>query len=252
MMKRYFFNREERFFCAFVMCALQNNPAKISDMLQLKRLITGNVEIYIESSVIRDHWMNMGKPNQKSEQAKNELNMARENYLKALCRKLGFNFDDIREREHFKSANRYIQSPGNWKDLAKDDVVGFQLRAIFNMRQDIMIIENNNLHFIEAKLDSANSREQVENMLLLKKLHDQDARQWACIDAFGTFDSVNLYYIKRTEKPFRIENESVNDDIKRITWDHVFDTLQMEKAYANFGIADHRDFLFSPKQRFKD
>lgn len=248
-MKRYAFNREERFFCAFVMCALQNNSAKISDVLKLERRVTGNVEIYIESSVIRDHWMNMGKPDQKNEQTKNELNKAREDYLKALCSQLGFDFNDIREKDYFKSANRYIQSPGNWKDLAKDDVTGLRLRAIFNMRQDIMIIENNNLHFIEAKLDSANSREQVENMLLLKKLHDQDARQWACIEAFGTFDSVNLYYIKRTKNPFRIENERVHNNIKRITWDHVFDKLQSEKAYIDFGIADHREFLFSPKQR---
>jgi len=174
------------------------------------------------------------------------LNANREQYLRDLCNRLSFDLNKVRagRATDYYSSGGYIQSPGNWIVKSGEEEAARQLRAVFNMRQDILIIENNNLHFIEAKLDSPNSSEQIENMLLLKSLYDPKKKKWACMDAFDNIDEVNLHYIKRTENPFRIENGRVRDHINIISWDHVFDTLQTEKTYRNFGIDAHREYLF--------
>ncbi len=135
-MKRYFFNREERFFCSLIMCLLQDNPKLATEIIpNIHSVESKDFEVYVETSIIRDYWMSFGKPKTNE---KTELNKSRSKYLKELCAFLQIDFKKLSERSYFYSKNSYIQSPGNWKNLKQDDLIGKKFRAFFKMKQDIL------------------------------------------------------------------------------------------------------------------
>lgn len=238
-MKRYHFNREERFYCSVLMVAIQQN-SKVASTIFQKVTNKNDIEAYVETSIVRDHWMRLGKPTKKN---KNTVNERRKAYLKKLCSLINVDFSTIENRTDYYSKNKYIQSPGNWKKLGSDNNDIRNLRAVFNMRQDILIIEDRNLHFIEAKLDSGNSQQQIENLFLLKKLHDKSKSQWACIDEFKNIENVHLYYIKRNNTPLRVQNPRVHSEIELLTWSQVFNHLANEPIYKYFRLEDHKEIL---------
>ena len=242
-MKRYYFNREERYYCALLMQAIMEKPELAGTFLTGHFYSGMELEGYIETSIIRDYWMMLGKP-QKSNIK--DVNADRVNYLKSLCNQLDIDFNIVKTRKDYTSSNGFINSPGNWQNLEKKEVEAKKLRAIFNMRQDILIIENGSLHFIEAKVESGNSAGQIENFLLLKGMHDEGKKIWGCIDEhFSGIENVFLYYLKRTGDDFRVSNSNVKEDIKIITWKNIFDNLKDQCIILQrHRIQEHIDHIF--------
>ncbi len=107
----------------------------------------------------------------------------------------------------------------------------------------ILIIENSKLHFIEAKLESGNSKEQVENLLLLRDLYDASKKTWACIDSFKDIDGVYLYYLKRNKTPLQINNQRVRNEITILSWSEIFDSIKNEGMCKRLNICDHIKYL---------
>ncbi|MCW7755333.1 hypothetical protein OOT00_15220 [Desulfobotulus sp. H1] len=241
MRKRYFFNREERFFCSQIMCALQDNPVLAAELFPpMGEKSCKNFEIYTEASVIRDYWMTFGKPGQRKKQ---ELNGKREEYLRTLCTLLHIDFRDVTDREDYRSKRGYIQSPGNWSGLSPEDQSAKKLRAVFNMRQDLMMITGDSLHFVEAKLESGNAAQQIQNFLFLRDLLDAGGAGWAGIDSFHDIKEVHLYYLKRNRNPLSVDHHRVREEITLLTWKDVFDCIAGEPACQHSRLSDHITYL---------
>lgn len=227
-MIRYPFIREERFFCTLLMTAVMKEPKVLRELFSIPIKDGESFEIYNETSILRDHWSYLGKTiNSKRE----ETNNARTMYLQYLCKKLNINFQKMEKLPCYYSHNRcgekqFVNSPSNYpsKETGDDSDLN-NLRALFNMRQDLLIIFRDTLYFIEAKLESANSRSQINNILLLDKLLDKEKECWAGLDSFSGIKNVDFFYIKKTDTPLQVDLEAQNQ-IKVITWANVFKVIK--------------------------
>jgi hypothetical protein len=162
------------------------------------------------------------------------LNQKRASYIDKLCQILGYDFKQITNLDCYNSKNGYVNSPSNYPKqiLAKGQAAN--LRALFNMRQDLLIVTECSMNFFETKIESENNKEQIELFCLLKKLLDKDG--WAGIEQFRGIKEVNLFYIKRTKKPLRIDLPA-NSLKPIITWAEVFEIIQGEiSTFHGIGI----------------
>lgn len=176
-MIRYPFIREERFFCTLLMTAVMKDPMVLKELFSIPIKDGESFEIFNETSILRDHWSFLGKTiNSRRE----ETNKARTMYLQKLCKILNINFQKLEKLPCYYSLNshgekQFVNSPSNYpSENTLDDEDLKDLRALFNMRQDLLIIFRDTLYFIEAKLESANSSDQIHNMFLLQKLLDRE------------------------------------------------------------------------------
>lgn len=227
-MIRYPFIREERFFCTLLMTAVMKEPMVLRELFSIPIKDGESFEIFNETSILRDYWSSLGKTiNSKRE----ETNNARTAYLQNLCKILNIDFQKLIDFPFYYSRNRcgeeqFVNSPSNYpsKKTGNDNDLN-KLRALFNMRQDLLIIYRDTLFFIEAKLESPNSRSQINNMLLLREALDKEKECWAGLNSFSGIKNVELFYIKKTDTPLQVDPKARNQ-LKVITWSNVFKVIK--------------------------
>jgi hypothetical protein len=217
-MSRYLFVRDERYFCSLLMYAIMRNPSITASMFGIK--LEEFFEIYIESSILRDHWYKLGDPRIYYNKDKSPLNFAREQYLKSLCEILNYDFQELKGQKSYISTMGFVNSPGNYleKDITSNSIR--HLRAMFNMRQDILIVNGDSLNFFEVKVDSQKNTNQIRNYTLLKNLLSPNKNGWAGIKEFDGIASVNLYFITRDGNPI--------EGIQVIKWNNISHIIQSE------------------------
>ncbi len=215
-----------------------NNPSVTSDLFGIR--LEKDFEIYNESSVLRDYWYKLGKPKRISNRTCiNQLNERRERYLIKLCEILKLDINELKRQHCYYSVNhegetKYINSPSNYKDREITYKLSKELRALFNMRQDLLIINGDSLYFFEAKMEAGNDRAQIHRFTLLKRLLD-DRGGWAGIPDFSDIKQVKLLYIKRSRKPLNVQ-KSDSDAIEVFCWDDIFRVMR-EELGDNSGIS---------------
>jgi hypothetical protein len=230
-MARYSFIREERYFCTLLMHVILNKPSVASKLFGIE--LNNEFEIYNESSILRDYWYKLGKPKRTTnERYITELNSKREEYLSTLCSVLGLDTSQLKDQPCYYSINnngvkQYINSPSNYKDTEITYQPAIKLRALFNMRQDLLIISGNSLYFFEAKMESGNHKKQIHLFTLLRRLSDVKGKGWAGLPSFGDITQVNLFYIKKNYNPLNVE-KSDSDAIEVVNWEKIFRIMREE------------------------
>ncbi|WP_027936762.1 hypothetical protein [Anaeroarcus burkinensis] len=224
MERKYSFNREERYFCYLLINAIQAEPTIANTLFGLQ-LEKGNFEIYNEASVIRDYWSTLNG------------NDAKEKYLKTLCGMLGYDAEKLEAENFYKNkSKKVIVSPATYgKKDTQDNEELTNLRALFNMRQDIMIIIDNTLCFIEVKLESPINYDQLKRFVVLKNLTMDSSNRWAGIDNFKDIKEVKLFYIKKTADPFKKEDRSLQENLKIVGWDSIIEEVK-PVLFSHYGI----------------
>jgi hypothetical protein len=210
------------------MTAVMKEPMVLKELFSIPIEDGESFEIFNETSILRDHWSTLGKT---IISRREETNKARTMYLQNLCKILNINFQKLEKLPCYYSLNshgekQFVNSPSNYpSENTLDDNVK-DLRALFNMRQDLLIIYRDTLFFIEAKLESANSSDQIHNMLLLEKLLDPEKECWAGLNLFLGIKKVKFFYIKKTDTPLRVDGINDLHQMEIITWSNVFKVIK--------------------------
>lgn len=167
----YEINREERFFCSLFAHALLSSAVIREDFKNLVysklniELNPRNLEVYIETAVLRDYWYDLGDPKKYSE----KTHQFRKSLLKEILRYFKIPEEIIYNYDFFwttPSRNK-LWSPGRWskgkiEQTKLDQLLQFKLIKLkwsFNAKPDIMIISENEGLLIEAKLESGEGRD---------------------------------------------------------------------------------------------
>ncbi|MFW9940475.1 MAG: hypothetical protein ACFFFT_05500 [Candidatus Thorarchaeota archaeon] len=159
--KYYQFNREERFYCfLFAHTLLSSKDVKLNFIKLCKSKFGINfnsdeLEVYIEAAILRDFWSDLGDPNEYSELThQNRLEV-----IKNILGYCGYQMSIIEENEFFwtNGFNSKLWSPGRWDEKTLEKSGLEKLKSIkwsFNAKPDIMLISNQNVLLIEAKVES--------------------------------------------------------------------------------------------------
>jgi hypothetical protein len=153
--------REERFFCSLLTHALLTSSTMREGLFARLRDVTqidldprqGATEIYSEVAWLRDHWRNLGDPQQWSP----DLEDARKGFLADCLAALGRRLDDIAEQPFFRTTGAHpkVVSPGRWPiaALARDSALR-DLKWAFNAKPDFILVCGDRALIIEAKVES--------------------------------------------------------------------------------------------------
>lgn len=157
-------NREERHYCALLAHALlSSKPARTSftEMINSRCKInfsSDSLEVHLEAAVLRDYWNALGN----SKKYPLETNQRRRQVLKGIIKHMGYSIDIIDNNPFFwtKGINgdgSKLWSPGHWDEKAIKAAPLPNLKKIkwaFNAKPDIMMISNEHVLLIEAKIES--------------------------------------------------------------------------------------------------
>ena len=159
-------NREERFYCSLLAHALLGSAQvrqDFSHLVQNKiRLSLPNTdwEVYIEATVLRDFWHDLGDPYGYSD----ETHQKRREVLEAILNIYKISPSTLDEHDLFWTTKqkKKLWSPGKWneraiKEAGVEDLI--HVKRAFNAKPDIMIVSGSTVLLIEAKVESGEGRE---------------------------------------------------------------------------------------------
>ncbi len=165
-------NREERFFCFVLGHALlaselfrEGFVKLIDDKFQL-RMDPSSLEVYVEVTMLRDYWNDLGDPKEYSI----ETHDARRSVLVEILIDAGFPKSLIDEYDFFWTTKnrKKLWSPGRWNfgEPAETTLKEAELDALkqikwaFNCKPDLLISSKSSSAFllIEAKLESTEGK----------------------------------------------------------------------------------------------
>jgi len=176
------FNREERFWCFLLSHTLltkSNARTKILEFLEDEKikLNTKNLEVYIETAILRDYWHYLKKLDEKNKTTEFK-DMKRYIFLKDILSNkdhlndVVIDIDEIEkeENEFFKTVKGNIVNPSRWtekkilciSDQDKQKKL-FYIKWAFNAKPDIMLMDEKSFVFIEAKLESKEDKYKIKN-----------------------------------------------------------------------------------------
>lgn len=219
-MVHYDFIREEQYFCSILMFAILKDTTVANDLFNIPLTSEENFEIYNETCILRDIWHRLGETTLLNKQ---KVNYERGKYLAEICELLQIDLDFVKNLPCYLSKGGYVNSPSNYNDINKFEDIK-ELRALFNMSQDLLIIFKDTLYFFEAKLESQSKRSQIRNYMILERLSNIDDNVWAASEKFRDIRKVKYFYIKRTDKKLNIEYE-ISDKFSVITWETIFNRI---------------------------
>jgi len=170
--KPYFkVNREERFYCFLLCHSLLMSEIVREGFTNLinhkigKILDVRDLEVYIEAAVLRDFWYDLGNPKKyddKTHSRRQELLL----YLLKKFVNLPKTVIDINDNDYdflwTKKSPKKLWNPGHWNETCiKNNKAGIEKEQVdklckikwaFNAKPDIMLVSNNHVVLIEAKL----------------------------------------------------------------------------------------------------
>jgi len=118
------------------MFAILKDTTVAKDLFNIPLTSEENFEIYNETCIIRDVWHGLGKTTPFYKQ---RVNHERETYLAKICDLLHINLNSVKSLPCYHSKGGYVNSPSNYKDINNFEDIK-ELRALFNMSQDLLII----------------------------------------------------------------------------------------------------------------
>ena len=159
-------NREERFYCSLLVHALLGSDHVKQDFSNLVETKTGlslpdtDWEVYIEATVLRDYWHDLGDPDVYSD----ETHQRRSEVLESILNIYNISPSMLDDHDLFWTTKqkKKLWSPNRWNEKALK-MAGLEnlipVKWAFNAKPDIMIVSGSIVLLIEAKVESGEGRE---------------------------------------------------------------------------------------------
>ena len=153
-------NREERFFCFLLSHALLMSGqvrqvfAKLASKKCNVSLDPDKLEVYVEASVLRDYWRDLGDPVAYSPETHNN----RRAVLELIFEKHSISADVLDKHDLFWTSTRKLWNPNHWSEKALEEAGLKELIKVkwaFNAKPDILLVSPESMLVIEAKVESA-------------------------------------------------------------------------------------------------
>ena len=153
-------NREERFFCFLLSHALLMSGQVRKEFAELASkkckvsLDPDKLEVYVEASVLRDYWRDLGDPVAYSP----ETHDRRKAVLELIFEKYSISADVLDKHDLFWTSTRKLWNPNHWSEKALEEAGLIDLVKVkwaFNAKPDILLVSPDSMLVIEAKVESA-------------------------------------------------------------------------------------------------